>query len=293
MEIASYLEMLSQRLLRYNIKFRYTQRICKDIRNRMLSLLGIWNNKEARNAILFLSLEEAPFYLPLANKNVSEFVVTTVRNSMLEIAASDNCGELKMSEPLSSAQIKEITSEAILYFDKIDFEILSKKCGDNFIDVYNDALCKYSLSWKALVKIANMETQTLEIANSAPEKAMQQSDNVNSNNEIKKTVFDGFTTEIEPPLMEKLNSIKENGGLLYVDSSKMLTRNFEKYLRVLEMILESNGEFCTSNYYISKTRLEKRKVFLKAAHTTEEVGMKLKKSVDAPPNIKKCMESFI
>ena len=82
------------------IKYRYRERILNDIKNRMCSLLSRWNQEDFRRTILFVTDEEALFYEPAAPKDVKRFVVAAIRNSMLEVAASVNCNELKMREPL-------------------------------------------------------------------------------------------------------------------------------------------------------------------------------------------------
>jgi len=162
----------------------------------------------------------------------------------------------------------------------------------DFIDVYNNAILKYPLAWNALYKIANTTEQICEFEQNFSDNTLLNTKILTVKTSIGKTVFDGFSLEIEPPLLERLNIIRSNAGVLYVDCSKMLTRNFEKFLYVLQQILESNGEFCTSNYYISNQLLEKRARFLKAAHNEREVREKLQMISRATPNIKRCMESF-
>ncbi|MBQ8163373.1 MAG: hypothetical protein IJZ93_03280 [Clostridia bacterium] len=83
---------------------------------------------------------------------------------MLEIASSDNYYELKMTRRISDAQIREITSEAITYFDKFDFETLIYNKKSDYVDVYKDTINKYPLAWSALFEIANMSSQTLEVS---------------------------------------------------------------------------------------------------------------------------------
>ena len=119
MVIDNYLnEVLFSQLKNAGIQYRYIVQIQNDIRDRMLSLISYWNIEEVRNGILLFSQEEAKFYSPGGREYTREFVVTTIRNSMLEIAASDNCSQIKMNRALSDAQIKDITESAIIYFDR-------------------------------------------------------------------------------------------------------------------------------------------------------------------------------
>lgn len=49
--------------------------------------------------------------------------------------------------------------EAIRFFDSINFEILEQELDTDFTDVYEEAIKKYPLAWKAIFELANMETQ--------------------------------------------------------------------------------------------------------------------------------------
>ena len=294
MIIENYLNnILSPMLVEYKIKYRYVLKICEDIRNRMFSILRFWNDEEKRNAVLFLSKEEAPYYLPKSEPLVAEFVVTTIRNSMLEIAASDNCHNIKMIRALSNEQIKKITSSAIIYFAEYSFEEMVAESHEEFANVYEDAIDKYPIAWQALLSIANMEQQVLELSNTETEKAhsLFGADVVVPKIEV--AVCDGYSLNFDSMLCGMLNKIVSGENkVFFVDCSKMLTRNFEKYLHVLEIVLKNNGVFCTCNYYISNSCFEKRKRFIKAAHTTQDATDNMEKAVNAPPNIKRILESF-
>lgn len=90
----------------------------------MCSILARWDQEDFRRTVLFVTDEEALFYEPIAADDVRRFVVATIRNGMLEVAASINCIQFKMQEPLSNEKIKGITSNAICYFKQCQFEIL-------------------------------------------------------------------------------------------------------------------------------------------------------------------------
>lgn len=126
MGIQEYLyDLLNNQLM--DIKYRYREQIVIDIKNRMCSLLSRWEQEDFRRTVLFVTDEEALFYEPLAPDDVRRFVVATIRNSMLEVAASINCNQFKMQEPLSDEKIKSITSNAIYYFKKCEFEALQNE----------------------------------------------------------------------------------------------------------------------------------------------------------------------
>lgn len=72
--------------------------------------------------------------------------------------------------------------------------------------------------------------------------------------------------------MEELgNVISGRIDIFYVDCFKGLTRNFEKVLHVLEIILQSGKAFVTCNYYISNGRIEKRRKILRASHSQKDM----------------------
>lgn len=59
--------------------------------------------------------------------------------------------------------------------------------------------------------------------------------------------------------------------IFYVDCFKGLSRNFEKVLHVLQIILQSEKAFVTCNYYISDGRIEKRRRILRAFHCQKDM----------------------
>ncbi len=56
-----------------------------------------------------------------------------------------------------------------------------------------------------------------------------------------------------------------------MDCFKGLSRNFEKILHVLQIILQRGKAFVTCNYYISNGRIEKRRKILRAFHCEEDM----------------------
>lgn len=146
-----------------DIKYRYREQIVNDIKNRMCSLLARWEQEGFRRTVLFVTDEEALFYEPVATDDVRRFVVATIRNSMLEVAASINCNQFKMHEPLSDEKIKNITSNAIYYFKQCKFETLQNEAKDlEYVDVYGEAIQKYPLAWAVLERAA-LASDTVDV----------------------------------------------------------------------------------------------------------------------------------
>ena len=288
MMLQEYLDDLQNNQLT-EIKYRFRTKILEDIKNRLCSLLARWDDEEYRETILFTTKEEALYYKPFAENEIRELVVAGIRNSMLEIAASTNCSKFKMPEQLSNKKIQELTSSAIKYFASCDFKTLIKEAQNTtHEDIYEIAKQKYPLAWKILNKIAFLnETEYYFEKTESNIKTAQGNEQTLQKIREKTIVCDGYTLEFDEYLQEALGDvIAGNSDAFYVDSFKMLSRNFEKILHVMQIILEHDKAFVTCNYYISNGHLEKRKKILRAAHTSEDVFKNSQMLKMAPPGIK-------
>lgn len=272
MYIEDYLDkILYFQLREMNIKYRYIKQIQNDIKDRMFSLLSVWGDGGKRNGILLMAREEADYYLPKGKDDVRAFVVTTIRNSMLEIAASNSCTQFKLSEPLSNEEIQRITQEAVKYFDCIDFSVLDKEIDGNFTDVYKAAIRKYPLAWNVIYELANMEMQETDCDFALPEKGIDRKTDMEEM-KIKTVVSDGYTLEFDDYLKQVIGEvISGQVDLFFSDCFKMISRNFEKVLHVLQILLENDCVICTSNFYISTKHLSKRSKPVRASHTEKDV----------------------
>ena len=271
MGIQEYLNDLLGNQLR-EMKYRYREQIAADIKNRMCSLLSKWDDEEYRRTILFVTDEEALFYEPYAAAEGKEFVVAALRNSMLEVAASVNCTQFKMQDPLSNEKIRQLTSDAIVYFRQCSFASLREEAQSmEFKDVYGQAIKKYPLAWDVLKKTALMTGEILEFAG-ADQTVSEYEDQKLDCRKYDKVICDGYSLEFDEYLEEALgNLISGHTEVFFVDSFKILSRNFEKVLHVLQIILENGRTFVTCNYYISNGYIEKRKEILRAAHSEKDV----------------------
>ena len=63
----------------------------------------------------------------------------------------------------------------------------------------------------------------------------------------------------------------------FTDSFKVLTRNFDKTLKIIQYLLERNSIFGTFNYYLSNGYISVRKDLLKPYHKRSELLYKFKK----------------
>lgn len=293
MGIQEYLSDLLNNQLR-DIKYRYREQIVNDIKNRMCSLLTRWEQEEFRRTILFVTDEEALFYEPIAADDVRRFVVATIRNSMLEVAASINCNQFKMQEPLSDEQIKSITSNAICYFKQCKFEILQKEASNlTYVDVYEEAIQKYPLAW-AVLKRAALASGTVDVFQNLHEVTFENVEKELSGTRCKKVVCDGYSLEFDDYLKEELgNVISGRVDIFYVDCFKGLSRNFEKILHVLQIILQSGKAFVTCNYYISDGRIEKRRRILRAFHRQKDMFDNVRNHNGLPAFFKSVLKEMV
>ena len=292
MGIQEYLDDLLGNQLR-EMKYRYRQQIAADIKNRMCSLLSKWDDEEYRRTILFVTDEEALFYEPYAAAEVKEFVVATLRDSMLEVAASVNCTQFKMQDPLSNEKIRQLTSDAIVYFRQCSFASLQEEAQRmEFKDVYGQAIKKYPLAWEILKKTALMTEEILEFAGT-DQTVSEYEDQKLECRKYDKVICDGYSLEFDEYLEESLvNLISGYTEVFFVDSFKILSRNFEKVLHVLQIIFENGRTFVTCNYYISNGYIEKRKEILRAAHSEKDVLKNLRNMRGTPAELRTILKGL-
>lgn len=292
MGIQEYLDDLLGNQLR-EMKYRYRQQIAADIKNRMCSLLSKWDDEEYRRTILFVTDEESLFYEPYAAAEVKEFVVATLRDSMLEVAASVNCTQFKMQDPLSNEKIRQLTSDAIVYFRQCSFASLQEEAQSmEFKDVYGQAIKKYPLAWEILKKTALMTEEILEFAGT-DQTVSEYEDQKLECRKYDKVICDGYSLEFDEYLEESLvNLISGYTEVFFVDSFKILSRNFEKVLHVLQIIFENGRTFVTCNYYISNGYIEKRKEILRAAHSEKDVLKNLRNMRGTPAELRTILKGL-
>lgn len=292
-EIEKYLNKLKEQLEHYGV-FK-NQIIIDNIKLQMYSLIELWQEQETRNGILLFSLELAEFYQPSANILKKAFVVTTIRNSLLESAGSDFYQDYGFERRIEDKEIKEITSFAIRYFKDFDFLESSLELKDiDFTNCYLVITKKYPLAWDIVKRMANLkgcdsyfEPSVVNEENFT--KIMMASPIIH--NEANYLVEDGMTLKYNKTLCEMLeNAVSHPEIGFFTESFKFLSRNFEKVLKTMQYLLERNSRFVTFNYYFSNGYISKRKKLLKPAHRVEEIKLKLKETKDISKKHKKAIE---
>ncbi|KPU45701.1 hypothetical protein OXPF_09340 [Oxobacter pfennigii] len=155
---------------------------------------------------------------------------------------------------MSDSQVKAVTGKAISYFNKLNFEELSKVAReDNHFDLYGELAQRFPVAWTALQRIAGSAGKKTEYTKVPFEKPFVLDGfipvDIESNGMIE-AVLDGYSLEIDPQLSESLYNAVAYGTPFTVDCFKMMTRNIEKLLKIMELLLTHDQAFVTSNYYI-------------------------------------------
>lgn len=283
-EVEFYLQnKLKVRLQKYGVSCQFTGQIIDNVKMQIYSFIKLWNDITIRKGLLTIGMEEGLFYLPKAKKDVQCFIVVAIRNSLIETIQSEDFSRTGLQKTISGNPMQEITQEAIIYFNKLDFCNLSKKMNvtDEF-NYYQNVLVKCPIAWEALHQIGLSNTKKIiytSVVASTPLKIESFNStcehNVNSLNK-KVVIEDGMSEELDDTLLQILRQIA-NGDLkiFYADSLKFLTRNFKKLMTVMDFMLSNDCAFVTNNYYIENGYIEIRTSLIPASHNVAESTKKL------------------
>lgn len=284
--IEEYVErILGNRLREFKIKEKFIIEIKQNVREQIYSLIFHWNDIDFRKAILITGIEEAKFYEPDADLDIKSFVVVAIRNSYIEKIFSIDCKSIELDEPIDEKEIKIVTKEAIQYFRNINFEELSNDIEKLDIkDKYGEIVGKYPMAWRALIELEKCIGKKriydeISVKERLTLKQFEIEEGIDSENKENKYIEtqSGISKKFSKDLLEILEKIIESDrGVIVVDSFKMLTRNFEKLMMIIEILLENNSVFATSNYLITNSYIGKRANIYRAAHTDVEFFEKLK-----------------
>ncbi len=277
--ISNYINnILTPMLLKFGASHVFVTYTAQVVFTQMVSLLKHWDDRNFRSTILLLGIEEGSFYEPAAKIDVKSFVVVTLRNSPFEVLQSDDFAEAGLKEYISSKDVKSVTSAAIQYFNKQNFDELCKAAKNIDIqDLYAELTEKYPVTFTALQKVATASAKSLDYSKvkvdtpyELEELSQEKVEETKSKTNI--SFYDGYNKNIDKPLMELLYSIANNSKNCFItDSFKSLTRNVEKLFCVIEFLLTHNCAFVTANVYLENGHVEKRIKPLRACHSLKEV----------------------
>ena len=277
--ITNYVEnILMPHLRKFGACETFLKNTAETVHIQLSSIIRHWDNRVFRNTLLLIGAEEGSYYEPAAKTDIRCLVVVAIRNSPIETTQSDSFAKAGLSAPISSSEVKAITSEAIRYFAKQDFSLLCKQEKSGSLpDIYGDILSEFPITAAALSQIAMTSAKTVnykKVSCDKPISITPLSLNLLSKSVQKQkyVVFDGFDPSIDPALADTLGKIENRGtDVFIIDSFKSLTRNPKKLFLVIEYILSRGCAVATTNYYLENGHVEQRIKPLKAGHTTGEM----------------------
>lgn len=269
-------DILVLRLKKDRIKDEFIETAVSYVKEQMYSLLKNWNDIAFRQGILITGAEEGYFYEPKAKIDVRCFVVATIRNSLLETAASEEYKKAGLKQPVSEEQIRTLTQEAVTYFKGVQFETIAAEIKEAWKnDFYGEIVADYPVAWRALQELGLCLGGSVHYEK-VPYKTpfvLEELEGIEIKEHIKygKVVLSGIDESFDKRLLQILKRIeKDELNYFYVDSFKMLTRNIKKLLKVMEFLLTHEKCFATSNFYIENGYIEKRTTLRRAAHTEQQ-----------------------
>ncbi len=286
-EVSYYIDnILEAKLIKLNVDKSYTEKIISDIRNKIYSLLKHWNDSKFRETILLLGLEEGKFYKPKnASLKIKCFVVVTIRNSLLETIASVDYKQAGLKCPILDEEIIDITMNAISYFNALNLRKIAEKLDySNCNDIYYNISNTYKLAWQALRELAFCAEQDKYYDKAKDYNKISLIDLKSSKNSDLKDILShvdyqsGISSIFSDELLSIIKHVINTSSMKYffTDCFKHTSRNIEKLFKVIEILLQRDKVFLTTNYYISNNYVAKRTKILRASHTSKDVEYKLK-----------------
>lgn len=272
-------QILAPRLRSYGVSERFLLYTIDTINTQMTSLLRHWDDRVFRNTVLLLGLEQGSYYEPPCKIDVRCFVVVTIRNSPIETIQSDAYPEAGLAKCLTNANVKDITSEAIRYFSTQDFAAMCKQAkSSDKADLYFEIKQQHPVAWAALEKIAMTSAKAVDYSKvifSEPfsfDGWAEDTTKTIKKSDFAPIIFDAYTPEFDPNLLQILQAVTSTpGSALVVDAFKVISRNANKLLDVIELLLTRDHALVTTNYYLTNGHVERRMKPLRAAHTIEEM----------------------
>lgn len=272
--------ILKKQLQKYKVTNNTLYEIINDVKIHLDSIIYHWNDIDFRNAILIIGSEEGNFYEP-HDELIGCMVVVAIRNSLIEGIASHDYKKYGIDKILEDSDIKDITSTAIKYFSDVDLSSYAKKLNleDDF---YKNISNKYPIALNALKELAKCNVDDREHKYTKLSfKRVYELEELNSNVSVNYNTINienGISPCFNDSLCEFLKGIRDGKSRIFLtDSFKMVTRNFEKLMRILEFILTHNGAFVTCNYLISNDYVSRRKELLRAGHKKNDFFEKFDK----------------
>lgn len=270
--------LLKPRLRVHNTPDDTVAAITADVHDRLCSALCHWADPLFRETLLTPVREEAVFYRPTsATLEVRSLVVLGIRNSLIEDWHSGHFGR---TVPLSDAAMRDLTRTAIRYF--ADQPASAFTCATVAPDVFGDLPTKYPAAWQALSQLAALadgETSR-RFQPVKPVAGVLNSLGADVAGSIQPgyrwAILSGMSEVIDPALADSLRAVAQaERAMFFTPCFKMISRNLDKLLKVIEVVLASGWPLVTVNYYLNSGLVQRRQQLWPPPHSTGEVQTRL------------------
>ena len=247
--------------------------VAADVSDRLHSTLRHWGVADYRAALLMPTREEAIFYEPrTVPLDVRSLVVLCVRDSLVEDWCSEGSGR---DAPLTDTDVRELTTIAITYFSGQSIKALARLALPDK-NVFGDLPAKYPAAWQALSMLAALTPSVagLQFKPVAPQRPkmplpIEYSGSIGPAQSW--VTLSGMSPRIDPHLAGILRQLEQNRlDIFFSHNFKMITRNLDKLLSIVEFVLACGKSLVTINYYLSNGLVQQRNRLWRPAHTRRE-----------------------
>ncbi len=252
--------------------------VADDVRNRLLSALSRWNTIDYRRTLLLPAREEAVFYEPRAVPlDIRALVVLCVRNSLVEDWCSVAAGR---ESPLNDADVIDLTQTAMTYFAK-HVAHLEIPAAVPQPDPFGALPTRYPAAWRALAVLSALPDGLVGVEYDPvpPRRTALPLPHRDPRWRPLPRAFvelSGLSPVIDPDLGMILKDIAEDQvGSFFSHNFKMITRNPDKLLSILEFVLACGKPVVTLNYYLSNGLVLRRRRLWRPAHGLAQMEAQL------------------
>jgi hypothetical protein len=195
------------------------------------------------------------------------------------------------SWPIKDEDIRSITQEAIVYWQRVDLDHLSPPALPSSQESFGNLKWDFPSAWNALSRLAQAKTQIVSFP--APQTPLPTlpDPSIIENGPKKTVVLSGISPLFDSRLVGSLRAIQDGDiHTLFADSWKMLTRHPQKLFRILDFVLAHEGSVVTYNYLLTPTSACSRQGLLQPAHRTQEVFAKFQNQAGLTTAHRKALE---
>ena len=167
-------------------------------------------------------------------------------------------------------------------------------------DYYYNIAKKYSIAYNSLIELGKCSINKLEIEFKkvlvepyVMDEVLFCTETVNIKEKVKDEA-NGISEDLAPGLIKLLKGIlNKEASIIYVDSFKYLSRNFETILKVLQFLLTHDAMFLTNNFLIKNGYVSRRKVLVRASHENNFNTQAIQSIGDVSRKYKKELEKLL